>query len=242
MNTSCSSCAIAVDQIGLQQVFWFSETWSVTVDTVSIIVTTFNGSNATAVTSTKTVLGDLDAISAGPIGSSYISALFESKLMNPQEYYGHNASLVRNGDGTVGTTSFAYGQPYAEARAINYRYLTPTDQCPLNMAAGPGSPLDGASACSCLMNSWFPEGYEDGLVSGLKYQTYSLDKTYYVPLPSTQINETNAEGVGGSDGIMSWDGEAFRSWLAEDEAFKSAFPNWEDCAFWNTGMSNHSSE
>lgn len=174
MNSSCSSCAIALDYNGLQQVFWLSETWSVTVDTVSVIVTSFNGSNATAVTSTKTVLGDFNAISASH--TSYLSSLFATVINNDQEYYyNHNASLVRNNDCSVGTTSFAYGQACGGACAINYRYMNPNSLCPRNMTVEPGDTSPGeAPGCSCLMNSWFPEAYKD-LVDGVETIVYSLD-------------------------------------------------------------------
>lgn len=225
MNSSCSSCAIALDYNVLQQVFWLSEVWSFTIDTVSVIVTTFNGSNATAVTSTKTVLGDLNAISASH--TSYLSSLFATVINNDQEHYNHNASLLRINGCSVGTTSFAYGQAYGEACAIKYRYMTPNSLCPRNMTVEPGDTSPGeAPGCSCLMNSWFSEAYKD-LVNGVETIVYSLDRTYYQPLPSTQINESNAGAVCEIDGMLqNWDGEKFKAWLAGDEAFKSAFPNW----------------
>lgn len=227
INTSCSSCVIAVDAGGLQQIFWFSHTWSVTLDTEYVTVTSFNGSNATAVTNTRTVLGDVQSLNTSDV--PYIASLM-STLDNNVMYFNPNATLVRGTNGSVGTTSFPYGQAYAQVTAVGYRYMVPNTYCPMNM----GIIAFDTKTCHCLMNTWFYVGLP---VGGVSTSIYTLNRTYYEPLPSSQINEHNAGGADDINMLEPWDGQRFRTWLAEDEAFKSAFPNWEDCAFLNTGES-----
>jgi len=226
INTSCSSCVIAVDQGGLEQIFWFSQTWSVTLDTEYVTITSFNGSNATALTNTRTVLGDIRSLNTTV---PYIESLMMT-MQNREAYFSHKPTLVRGTNGSVGTTSFPYGQPYAEVNAINYRYMLPNPDCPPNMGAAASE--HPTHNCRCLMNTWFPLGppyYSVG------FTTYSLDRTYYQPLPSSAINESNAGGAGDTGSLEPWDGGKFKAWLAGNKAFKSPFPNWEDCAFWDVG-------
>lgn len=199
------------------------------MDTKYVTVTSFNGSNATAVTSTMIVSGNLSALDVSQ--NSYVQSLM-STLDNEVEYFNPDPTLVRGTDGSVGTTSFPYGQAYAEVDAINYRYMIPNQYCPMNMGSGPEGGEDGG--CQCMMNTWYPLNLP---VTGVNSTTYRLDRTYYQPLPSSVIDEQNAGGADDIDSLPDWDGQKFKAWLASDEAFKSAFPNWEDCAFWNTGKS-----
>ena len=138
-----------------------------------------------------------------------------------------NATFVRGTNGSVGTTSFPYGQAFAEVTAVEYRYMIPNPSCPMNM--GPAG-----TGCECWMNTWFPPSlpWADDVVSTT---TYSLDRTYYQPLSPFQINESLIVPQDVDFPLAPWDGEDFSAWLAEDEGFKSAVPNWEDCAYWNTG-------
>ena len=234
-NTSCSSCVIALDVHGLQKIFWFSQTWSVTLDTEHVTVTSFNGSNLTALTSTRTVLGNVSALDT--------SVPFVQSLINPFSeqgagvYFNFNPTLVRAKDGSVGTTSFSYGQAFAEVTAIDYLYTIPDPQCPMGMGL---YPYDSPAGCHCVLNSFFPFFDFLGLVANVNSSVYGLDQTFYTPLASSVMNEDQAlNDVGIGIGAFSdWDGEHFMSWLAEDEAFKSAFPHWEDCAVWHTGTSS----
>ena len=223
INASCSSCVIALDTFGLQQVVWLTETWSTTIDTEYVTVTTFNGSNATAVTSTRTVLGDVAALNAS--ANPYLGSL-ASVWDGNHGYLNTMPAFARGTDGSVGTTSFPYGQPFAEVVGISYRYMVPNDHCPMNMGQFP----DGK--CQCLMNHWYYVGLP---ATGVSTSTYKLDRTYYQPLASSQMNEDLMRTADNWQPLEPWDGEKFSAWLAEDQGFKSAFPNWEDCAYWNTG-------
>lgn len=80
--------------------------------------------------------------------------------------------------------------------------------------------------CQCLMNTW----YRDYAGFDVDTTKYKLDRTYYQPIPPVQMVDPEPDFAD-----ISWDGELFSAWIAGDEAFKSAFPNWEDCAFWNRG-------
>ena len=225
INSSCSSCVIAVDPQGLQQVVWLTnKTWSVTLDTEYVTVTSFNGSNSTALPNTRTVLGDVASLNASAY--PYNGFLAQVQMRNNEGYFNPTPAFARGTDGSVGTTSIPYGQPYAEVRGINYMYMVPTDGCPMNMGN------IGSEPCTCLMNHWFPAFVP---FSGVSTTTYDLDQIYYQPLSPSQMNEDLMQHQEDISPLTPWDGENFSAWLAEDEGFKSAFPNWEDCAIWNTG-------
>ena len=224
LNSSCSSCVFAVDLNGLQKVFWFSETWSVTLDTEHVTVTSFNGSNLTAVTSTRTVLGNISALDTD---IPYIQSLMRT-LSNGPNYYNPRPTLVRGTDGIVGTTSYSYGQAFAEVTAIEYLHMNPNAFCPTNTGIG-------ESGCQCSLNTWYPF-FQFMPVTEITSSEYTMDQTFYTPLASSIINQNNVASLDSEIGALYvWDGKHFMSWLAKDEAFKSAFPNWKDCAVWDTG-------
>ena len=228
-NTACSSCAFAVDERGLQQIFWLSETLSITLDTEYVTVTSFNGSIATATNSTRTLLGDVNTL------TQYLSIydLIDSVIANPIGYYNDTPTFARGTDGNVGTTSFPYGQAFIQVTAINYHFVAfkPDTQCPANMGL---DTIEADLGCQCMLNTFFPFRFPPW---GVNDSLYIMDRTYYQPLASTLLNESNAAGVDDQATMEGWDGKAFESWIAEDEAFKSAFPNWRDCAFWDQGKS-----
>ena len=214
---------MAVDESGLQQVFWLSQTLSATLDTEYVTVTSFDGSNATVLTNARTVLGDVRAVNT--TGNSYVDSVM-SALGLPALYGRTTATLIRGTDGSVGTTSFPYGRAFVEVTAINYRSMLPNPSCPLNMGFndGPG--------CDCLMNTFFQRL---DLVEYVTTSDYPLDQTYYAPLSFSVINESYATELFPDNTVRNWNGEQFKTWLAGDEAFKAAFPNWQDCAFWDVG-------
>ncbi len=80
--------------------------WSVTLDTEYVTVTSFNGSNATATTTTRTVLGDVQALNTTNV--PYIETLMMT-IQNGESHFNPQATLVRGTNGSVGTTSFPYG-------------------------------------------------------------------------------------------------------------------------------------
>ena len=196
-----------------------------TLDTEYITVTSFNGSNATATTNTRTITGDISALDTDV---DYVYTLMQ-KLHNPYGYWNSRPTLVRGTDGNVGTTSFSYGQAYAEVTAVHHGYGVPDPYCPVNMRKESFS-----GHCTCIFDQRYRDIEEVGSISESKY---ILDQTYYTPLPASVINENIASDADDSGYFGSWGGEKIRAWLAENEAFKSEFPNWEDCIFWNTGES-----
>ena len=227
INTSCYPCAFAVDAQCLEQVVWLSQTWSVTLDTEHVTVTSFNGSNLTAVSSTRTALGNISALNTDV---DYVYSLMNS-LDNVVGYFNSHPTLVRGTDGSVGTTSYSYGQAFAQVNAIKYWSSIPNPYCPLNMGYGPLQ-YQASSVCGCMLNNYFPAV---AVLTGINSSVYQMDQTFYTPLASSVINEGMVEEADDIDSLTPWDGAHFKSWLVEDEAFKSAFPHWEDCAFWNTG-------
>lgn len=72
-NWNCPPCAINADAApdgGLQQVLWYTESISLTLDTVSIYVTRYNGSNATAITRYFTIYGDVSTLNVSNISAA----------------------------------------------------------------------------------------------------------------------------------------------------------------------------
>ena len=212
----------------MEQIFWFSQTWSVTLDTEYITVTSFNGSNATAVTGTRTVLGDVRDIQTTDV--PYYAALMSS-IQNNVGYGNQTATLVRGTDGSVGTTSFPYGQPFAQVTAVNYRRFLSDPNCPPRMGVV-------EKGCECVMNHWLPAFAGPAALSDAITTTLlTLDQTYYQALPSSAVNVGAAAEADDIDDLEPWDRQDFKSWLARDNAFTAAFPNWEECAFWTAGKS-----
>ena len=198
-------------------------------------MTSYNGSNATAVTNSRTVSGDVQALANSSL--SYVTTLIESIFSGEEGegYFNSKPTFVRGTDGQVGTTSIPYGQPYAQVTAINYRYMTPISDCPLNM--GKLSYGESTSACVCLMNTWFPQ-FPGASGADSATSEYTLDATYYQPFPASVLNEGNSGDIFDAGDFQPWDGKRFKAWLAGNEAFKAAYPNWEDCAFWDAGKSS----
>lgn len=85
------------------------------------------------------------------------------------------------------------------------------------------------------MNDWFPQFGAEVSGASSDRTEYTLSRTYYQELPSSVIDESNIKDVFDVGSVSPWDRERFKAWLAEDEGFKAAYPNWEDCAFWNSG-------
>ena len=198
-----------------------------TLDTEHVTVTSFNGSNLTAVSSTRTVLGNISALDTGV---PYVQSLF-STIGNDFGYFNSRPTLIRGTDGSVGTTSYSYGQAFAQVTAIGYYSVIPNPDCPMNMGYGPYG--YGSSKCQCMLNTWLYEFAPNYGIASSNH--YTMNRTFYTPLASSVLNQNNVNNMDDISSITPWDGVHFKAWLAEDEAFKSAFPNWEDCAFWNAG-------
>ncbi|KAL8786595.1 MAG: hypothetical protein Q9195_008152 [Heterodermia aff. obscurata] len=165
----------------------------------------------------STVLGNVSTLDTDV---PYVQSLMQS-LANGASYYDAQPTLVRGTNGSVGTTSFSYGQAFAEVTAVKYLSMNPNTICP-------------KSGCQCMLNTYSPF-FAFNPVTEITSSVYTLDQTFYTPLASSVINQDNLKSLDFEFGnIYGWDGEHFMSWLAEDEAFKSAFPHWEDCAVWDT--------
>ena len=148
-------------------------------------------------------------------------------LSNGPNYYNPQPTLVRGTDGSVGTTSYSYGQAFAQVTAIKYLSMNPNAFCHTSM--------DGKSGCQCSLNTWYPF-FEFNPVTQISSSEYTMDQTFYTPLASSIINQNNVGSLDDEIGeLRPWDGKHFMSWLGRDEAFSSAFPHWQDCAVWDTG-------
>lgn len=114
-----------------------------------------------------------------------------SSISNNVGYFNSDPTLVRGTDGSVGTTSFPYGQPFAAVSAVNYRSMLRNINCPVNMGVVQGS-------CECVMNTWVPAFAP---VYSMNTSIYTLDQTYYQPLPSSVVNVAAAAGADDIDSL-----------------------------------------
>ena len=161
-----------------------------------------------------------------------MSSILENRVQ-ALGYFIPSVSLVRGTDGSVGTTSFPYGQAYARVTKVAYNYMVPISVCPLNMGARFNYPSSGTiqeTDCSCVFNT-DPQLF--GAFTGTYSSNFLLDETYYQPLASTILNADNAVNISMFNTLKPWNTADFSSFLGGNAAFGSAFPGWENCVIWD---------
>lgn len=125
-TTSCPPCAIGVDSNGLNQIAWFNESIELTLDTVSVYVTIYNGTNRTAsVPSRSTIYGDLATIDVEKVeeAQSISSKYLETAVI--QYMGGGSVMLARQTDGAIQSiTSIPWPTPFIKISSLDYAYST----------------------------------------------------------------------------------------------------------------------
>ena len=199
-----------------------------TLDTVSVYVTTYNGTNQTAITSKTTIYGDIATINASTVAEAQsISSYLVAAVI---EYEGGGPLyLARGSDGAIGsTTSIPWPTPFIKISTAVYTSSTSyPDQelCPsgLQLAAG-GYP--SPSTCICAMTSYWPIDPPDGLTT----TSIGFPSAFYYPINATAFN-WNVIARGGMDEFAMLDMEVYSSWLVAQPWATALFPNLRQCAF-----------
>lgn len=117
--------------MGLQQVLWYDQTIGVTLDTVVEYVTTFNGSNATASTSTSVIYGDLSTVNGSTVSGA--QEIFSSYIQYGLAAYNGGGAIILASptNGAVGSVaSYAWPTNYVVISSIVYASTTSIAACP----------------------------------------------------------------------------------------------------------------
>ncbi len=193
-NWNCSPCAINADAApfgGLQQVLWYNESISLTLDTVSIYVTTYNESNATAITRYSTIYGDVSTLNVDniPAAQSIYSKNIEFAIAQYQG--GGSVFLARGRDGSIGSmTSYGWPTPYVLISAVAYTTTVPYSGCPSGLQPVSRSVLAGYD-CGCILDAG-PAALFNGApvegIPGLSATEIRLPSNFYLPISSADFN------------------------------------------------------
>jgi hypothetical protein len=193
-NWNCSPCAINADAApfgGLQQVLWYNESISLTLDTVSIYVTTYNESNATAITRYSTIYGDVSTLNVDNIPAA--QSIYSKNIKFAIEQYegGGSVFLARGRDGSIGSmTSYGWPTPYVLISAIAYTTTVPYSGCPSGLQPVSRSVLAGYD-CGCILDAG-PAALFNGApvegIPGLSATEIRLPSNFYLPISSADFN------------------------------------------------------
>lgn len=209
--------------MGLEQVIWYNSSISLTLDTVVEYVTTYRGSNITAVTKTSTTYGDIDKVNAKNVSAAMSIYLTHISPMGSQYAGGGNIYLARGTDGALGlNVSFAWPSAYwglstiayitsvSRASSAGYACTTPLqNSCDCKSACPTGlQNIDGE--CGCAVHLDLPN---QPSAYGVTTSYIPLPTYYYSPMSPEVMNYTFLEGgVGTFHGL---DLGVLSSWLVE---------------------------
>ena len=212
--------------MGLQQVLWFNSSISLTLDTVSIYVTTYNGSNATAVTRTSTRYGDISTIKGVKVPEAYSIYMKWVFGQIPEYDGGGSVFLARGTDGGLGSiTSIAWPTAYVLISSVAYYTTVRNTYCPSGLQPE-GS--DG-NVCGCALNGTFTQStLEDQLDHGINLTYIGLPSLFYFPLDPTIVNFNSFESGFGST-LAQFNVSTLSSWLREQPWATSLVPNLAQC-------------
>ena len=229
---NCPACAINADPIGLQQVVWYNEAISLTLDTVSVYVTTYrglNGSNATAVTKTSTIYGDIAKLNATQVPEA--ASIYDNHMAQivPQYIGGGGIYLARRTDGSIGTTSLAWPTPYVRISQIAYASTVPHSGCPAGLAPVSEGRLTGTCGCAISsragMNGFAGPYSKDGYIK----TEIPLPTNFYYPIPSSYGYNWTALQKGGANNYAIFNNTNLLSWLTEQPWATSVIPKLDQC-------------
>ena len=234
----CPACQVFPSNLGLTQVSWYKGQISLTLHTVSVVVTQYNNS---AVTSTTTILGDLNALNASTISEAM--SIATSILANPtgqmnNDYPGLGAGVIfaSGTDGAIGGgASIPYPTPYV---IIDGFYLTTQTSGPPGGACTTGpivytSPwttftLTSNGPCTCSLTNYQPNP-PDWATTTLM----TLSDTYYAPITFPAATTTYDYFMTANDGdnFLPLNNVSFSNFLASDTSLMSAYPGIKSCFY-----------
>lgn len=211
---------------------WFNSSIGLTLDTVSVYVTTYNGSNATAVTRTSTHYGNLNTVNVTELPeaqSIYINSVFRQV---PEYQGGGSVFLARGTDGALGSmggsiTSLAWPTAYVVISSIAYSTTLSGTHCPSGLQSV-GAANEGP-ICGCgLAQSYLPF---DASTAEMNYSMIGLPSTFYAPVQyPNAVNFSHFEEFMGNEGA-NFHPSTLGSWLREQSWATSLIPNFSQCVF-----------
>ena len=201
----------------VSRVYWYNSTVDLTLDTVSVFVTQYNGS---AVTNKQTVHGQLSTfnVSADTKAQALASSIFTG--FNP-EYDEDPLLILANGtDGSLAPgTSIPYPTPYVGLSRFYYVTMSTTTCSPV-----------GPSSCGCPLTNLngFLEVSDQGAVSSL----VDLPSLYYQAFPNVV---DLGSGIGSGTNRLDLDNfnVSFSQWVLSHVTLSNIGPPLASCFFFN---------
>ncbi|KAL8846824.1 MAG: hypothetical protein Q9221_008110 [Calogaya cf. arnoldii] len=220
-TTQCPPCQILVSagEGGMSRVFWWNSTLDLTLDTVSVVITQYN---STVITGITTVRGDINSLD--PENITEVQDLKFSLVA--QQYPGQpGIILVNDTKGLVeGGLSFPYPTSYLVAPGYDYYTQIASgfrddDGCPA------GQSLSGDSKCVCRLATvdlGRNLNLEDDEI--FSKTAFRLNQTFYSTMtPDGQKFEYQL-----NNNIVDFNVALFSSWLA---SINPKPPQFESCYF-----------
>ena len=227
VNLNCSPCAFNADLGGLNQILWYNESITLTLDTVSVFVTTYNGSNATAITRYSTIYGDIETVNVSAVPAAM--SIFNSYVADKVPQYGAEGPiyLARGTDGSIGSvTSYAWPLPYIQVSSIAYTTTVSFAGCP---SGGQTVAAIASTTCYCALDGNGAGFFIGETIAGLSTTTIPLPSTLYFPVPPQYFNLGLLES-GMLDEFAYLNHSDLASSIAKQPWASSLFPNLRQCA------------
>ena len=218
-TTSCPPCAIGVDANGLNQIAWFTKNIELTLDTVSVFVTIYNGTNRTAsVTSMSTIYGDLATIDVANVEEAQSISSKYLKFAVVQYEGGGSVMLARQTDGAIQSiTSIPWPTPFIKISSLDYAYSTVSTDNPY---------------VTCQLSNPLPLQFG---IEGVTSRTVGLPSEFYYPMNPTIFNFSMIAEGGSTMDYARFNMSDFESWLLVQPWAPSLIPSLHQCAF-NRGL------
>jgi len=206
---------------------WYDQTIGVTLDTVVEYVITYNGSNATASTSTSVIYGDLSTVNASTVSAA--QEIYSSYVQFGLVAYNGGGPIVlaSTTNGAVGSvTSYAWPTNYVVISSIIYASTTSISACPSGLQQVQINPIQAESGCGCA----FADGnvlVEGMLSEGVVTTQIGLPEYFYHPISASFANlksHVMDEFAGLEPAVLS-------SWLAQQPWATSLRSDLLQCAY-----------
>lgn len=192
--------------------YWFNSTLGLTVDTISTIVTQYNN---TAITRLTTIYGDVNSLDISTITTAQEMAnSFAGPIPEYVDLQPYPPIVLANGtDGSLfNGVSIPYPTPYVEFAAFAYVTLTKlSPDCPAGQQVNSGR-------CECALSFWYP-GFGDA-----KTSLVSLSRPYYTILDS-------GLGMHSGSNYFQFDNLSLSEWFMSDTALIRDMPQLSTCFY-----------
>ena len=231
---TCPQCLVVAGGYGdLSQVYWINRTASFTLDTISIVVTQYNGS---AVTGTTTKLGDISSLNISFASQAIRDSEdpFMAEVMMSWQIYsgsggGYRILLANGRDGKINDAlSIPYPSPYIGFDEVAYYTVIPQGQ---NISASTFNNgfWRNNHDCGCEVD-YGDCPLRDGAFSIPRFPgpvmttTISFSRPYYEVLTNLARPQ---------DMVSVLNSGSLSSWMVSDKSIISQYPNISACVFFN---------